>query len=223
MLNVKRHLIVFMLLFSYTTLADVEVNKVKNSFKIVDVFETDDEYQTRLNQIEDILLKYDSDPSLPLLYIGKENVSTQSSKKFEGGTLSIGRRNTPSYFDVIYKVNSTNFTDGYYVKINRKTAQHRVYKLDSNDVKPAFSFKMEDRIMSRNISDNNEDNQRLLLTFANRLIERNICVSITSGARYTSASATLFCGDGMSYTQTLAEIKEDKEINLRLVESYAVF
>lgn len=214
---------IFLLTASAVAEVDVNVSKVKRSFTIQNMPETEKEYKTRLENIESILHQYGSNPSAPLLFIGNEEDTLEGSKKLSGGTVTLTKSRSPRFLDVVYRVNSPSFNDNTYIRLNRETAKANVYQLNPHSVKPASSFKSEDRILQKNIQDKNSEHQTLLLTFAKRLIEKGICESVTSGAKYTSDSATLFCGDGMKYTQTLEEITNNKDIDPRVVRSYAVF
>lgn len=217
--------LIFTLLLTTPAVAEVEVlvSKVKQPFTIQNILETEKEYKTRLENIESILQQYGSNPNAPLLYIGKQEDTLERSKKLSGGTLAVAKSTSPRFFDVVYRVNSPHFNDNTYIRLNRESASASVYELNRHSVKPASSFKIEERILQQNIKDKNNEHQTLLLMFAKRLIERDICDSVRSGAKYTSDSATLFCGDGMTYTQTLDEITDNKDIDPRLVRSYAVF
>lgn len=217
--------LIFTFLLSTSAVAEMAVfaSKVKQPFTIRNTPETEKEYKTRLKKIEAILQQYDSNPDDPLLFIGSEEKTIEYSEKLDGGTLAVSRSQSPSFFEVVYKVNAPSFNDRTYIRLNRKTARASVYELNNHSVKPASSFKKEDRVLQNNIRDKNNEHQTLLLMFANRLIERGICDSVISGAKYTSDSATLFCGDGMKYTQTLTEITDNKNIDPRVVTSHAVF
>ncbi|MEZ9597016.1 hypothetical protein AB4298_20570 [Shewanella sp. 10N.261.52.F9] len=158
-----------------------------------------------------------------MLYIGNDEKSIEYTKKVNGGTFGVSRSRSPRYFDVVYQVKASGFSGNTYIRLNRETAKVSLYELNPNRVKLVSSFKNEDRILFKRITDKNIEHQKLLLLFANRLVERGICDSVVSGARYISDSATLFCGDGMKYTQTLEQIADNKNIDLRVVTSHAVF
>lgn len=218
--------IVLVITCSFPVFADIDlsVSEVRKPFKVVNTPETDKEYRERLNRIAEIGKKYDVALNDPLIFTGKEKKALESSKQLTTGTALIYRKKSPSYFDVVYKVNSKEFNDHSYIRINKKTADYIIYELSSQEVKPLSRFKKpENRILHNNINDKNKEYRDLLVIFANRLIKRGICNSVKSGARYTSNSATLTCGDGMEYTQTLRQIRDDAQIEQRVIKSYAVF
>ncbi|MCL1132671.1 hypothetical protein L2748_23730 [Shewanella sairae] len=217
--------LIFTFLFSTSVASkeEVFVSKVKQSFTIKNTPETEKEYKSRLKNIESILQRYGSNSDSPLLFIGNEEKTIEYSKKINGGTFVVSKPQSPRFFEVVYKVSAPGFNDNSYIRLNREAASGKVYELSPNSVKPVSSFKKEDRILYENITDKNTEHQKLLLIFANRLIETGICYSVISGAKYTLDSATLFCGDGMKYTQTLMQITNNKNIEHRVVKSYAVF
>ncbi len=195
---------------------------VKEHYTTVNKVEDDQQLQTRLNKIRALGKKFAINWKHPYLYTGKVKTQQQSTYRYQGKNVSIVKPLTPRQFDVVYRVNTTGQQQLQYVFINKRRARYRLFTLNAKDVTAVTTYHPpQQRILYQHIQD--KKYQAQLHTFAKRLVERKICLSVRSGARYKHNSVTLFCGDGMQYNQTIKEIDADKPIQTRVVRRYAVF
>lgn len=217
-------------LFSYVSLAIagspviLHANPVTRPLHYTSEVESDNKYQQRMDNLQQLAEYYQIDWSTPYLFIGEPKSKTIQTQQTGQGKLVVQTMLTPRMYSVIYRVNTPQVTDSRYVYIDKRHARAKMFDLAAKSViKVSVLTENDSRILVNNIHDHSPATQGLLMRFARRLIDENICPSVVSGAMYPGNQATMFCGDGMQYSLSPDAIRQDKYIERRVVTQSASF
>ena len=201
--------------------ADVQVQVLPmpeqlKSLKPVAVAESDLEEQKRLDRLDSIVRRFNLKRGEKFVYAGKETPSPFL------GTL-----------DIVYKIYPEE-DQLQVVKLDIKKGDARIYSVSPQDIQPYTSFAaspLDARVASNILSpgasaarsrayfkDWYDTYQSSRVKLARKIVASDACETVTSVELYSFNGDvfTAFCGNGMAFSQTPAEIETGQPIDLAI-------